>query len=111
MDITKNIYNFFFSRSFDIIEEYFTDYAVRKQDFLEDEDKWTKVLALVPDEHILLLLKEGRKWVFNDVLNTFYLQLYGVGHTVKDHSDSERGNPLLPHDLLFPISSKKEGRN
>ena len=25
---------------------------------------------------------------------------------VKDHSDSERRNPLLPHGLLFPISSK-----
>ena len=25
---------------------------------------------------------------------------------VKDHSDSERGNPLPPHILLFPISSK-----
>ena len=25
---------------------------------------------------------------------------------VKDHSDSERGNPLPPHWLLFPISSK-----
>ena len=24
----------------------------------------------------------------------------------KDHSDSERGNPLPPHRLLFPISSK-----
>ena len=23
---------------------------------------------------------------------------------VKDHSDSERGNPLLPHAILFPIS-------
>ena len=23
---------------------------------------------------------------------------------VKDHSDSEKGNPLLPHRLLFPIS-------
>ena len=37
--------------------------------------------------------------------NTFYLQLYGVGHIVKDHSDSERGNPLQPHGLLFPIST------
>ena len=26
--------------------------------------------------------------------------------SVKDHSDSERGNPLLPHGLLFLISSK-----
>ena len=25
---------------------------------------------------------------------------------VKDHSDSERGNPLLPHGLLFSINSK-----
>ena len=25
---------------------------------------------------------------------------------VKDHSDSERGNPLPPHGLLFLISSK-----
>ena len=25
---------------------------------------------------------------------------------VKDHSDSERGNPLPPHGILFPINSK-----
>ena len=49
--------------------------------------------------------KEGNV-LFNDALNTFYLRLYGVTHMVKDHSDSERGNPLLPHRLLFPISSK-----
>ena len=40
--------------------------------------------------------KEGNV-LFNDALNTFYLGLYGVKHTVKDHSDSERGNPLRPH--------------
>ena len=34
-------------------------------------------------------MKEGNV-LFNDTLNTFYLQLYGVGHMVKDHSDSER---------------------
>ena len=45
------------------------------------------------------LLKEGNV-LFNDALNTFYL------HIVKDHSDSERGNLLPPHRLLFPISSK-----
>ena len=37
----------------------------------------------------------------------FILRLYGVGHNmVKVHSDSEKGNALLPHRLLFPISSK-----
>ena len=49
--------------------------------------------------------KEGNV-LFNDALNTFYLRLYGVRHMVKDHSDSEKGNPLLPHRLLFPINSK-----
>ena len=44
--------------------------------------------------------------LFNNALNTFHLWLYGVRHMVKDHSDSERGNPLLPHELLFPINSK-----
>ena len=33
----------------------FKDYAVRKQDFLGDEDKYKKVLQLVPDENILSL--------------------------------------------------------
>ena len=49
--------------------------------------------------------KEGSV-LFNDALNTFYLRLYGVGHMVNGHSDSERENPLPPHGLLFPISSK-----
>ena len=47
--------------------------------------------------------KEGNV-LFNDTLNRFYLRLYGVRHMVKDHSDSERGNPLQPHRLLFPNS-------
>ena len=63
------------------------------------------------------LVKEGRKEMFyltrerernvlfNDALNTFYLRLYGVRHMVKDHSDSEKGYPLPPHRLLFPINS------
>ena len=36
----------------------------------------------------------------------FILRLHDVGHMVKDHSDSERGNLLPPHGLLFPINSK-----
>ena len=48
---------------------------------------------------------DGRK-EGNVLFNTFYLRLYGVRHMVKDHSDSEKGNLLPPHRLLFPISSK-----
>ena len=44
--------------------------------------------------------------LFNEALNTFYLRLYDIRYMVKDHSDSERGNPLSPHGLFFPISSK-----
>ena len=47
-----------------------------------------------------------RNVLFNDALNTFYLRFYGVRHMVKDHSDSEKGNPLPPHRLLLSINSK-----
>ena len=76
-----------------------------------------------------------RNVLFNDALTTFYLRLYGVRHMVKegrkemfyltthstyfiygyvasdiimvkDHSDSEKGNPLPPHRLLLSINSK-----
>ena len=49
--------------------------------------------------------KEGNV-LFNDALNTFHLRLYGVRHMVKCPTDSERGNPLPPHGLLFLINSK-----
>ena len=50
-------------------------------------------------------MKEG-SILFNDALNTFCLRLYGVRDIVKDHSDSERGNSLPRHRLLFPIRRK-----
>ena len=61
--------------------------------------------------------KEGNV-LFNDALNTFYLRLYGIRHMVKYNSgskegnvlfndaDSEKGNLLPQHGLLFLISSK-----
>ena len=64
---------------------------------------------LIASLSIIPHVSEGRKEenvLFNDVLNTFHLQLYGVRHMVKDYSDSEKGNPLPPHRLLFPINSK-----
>ena len=36
----------------------------------------------------------------------FIYGLYGVRHMVKDHSGCEKGSPLPPHRLLFPINSK-----
>ena len=45
-------------------------------------------------------MKEGNV-LFNDALNTFYLELYDVRHMVKDHSDNEKGNPLPPHRFFY----------
>ena len=72
----------------------------------------TKIIILFADilrrfysRDVGTLRNEGNV-LFNDALNIFYLRLYGIRHMVKDHSDSEKGNPLPPHGLLFPINSK-----
>ena len=57
---------------------------------------------LVPDA-------KGRKEMFNLTTHSTHFLiygLYGVRHMVRDHTYSERGNPLPPHGLLFPISNK-----
>ena len=66
----------------------------------------SEILLLVEhDPAFSQMAKEGNV-LFNNALNTFYLRLYDVRHMVKHHSDSEKGNPLPPHRLLFPINSK-----
>ena len=49
----------------------------------------------------------GRKEVFYlTTHSTHFIYGYMASDMFKDHSDSERGNPMPPHRLLFPISSK-----
>ena len=51
---------------------------------------------------------EGRKEMFYLTTHSTHF-IYGYMASallIKDHTDSERGNPLPPHGLLFPISSK-----
>jgi hypothetical protein len=43
----------FFREALKIVEEAFEDYACHKQDFLGDEEKWTKVLTQIPSEGLL----------------------------------------------------------
>ena len=38
--------------------------------------------------------------------STHFIYSYMASDMVNDHSDSERGNPLLPRELLFLTSSK-----
>ena len=55
----------------------------------------------------MTICKKEANVLFNDALDTFYLWLYGIGHTEKHNSDKTRANPLLPlHGLHFAISSK-----
>ena len=46
--------------------------------------------------HILSFSKKEGNDLYNDALKTFYLQLYGIRHTVKDHSDSKREREKKP---------------
>ena len=67
-------------------------------------DLWMKNYVKSFHEYycVYVLHSNGRKegnGLFNDALNTFYLRLYGVRHVVKYHTDSEGGDPLLPHGL------------
>ena len=67
------------------------------------DKKGIKLLAIVT------VLSTGRRkeMFYLTTQSTHYiLRLYGIRHMVKDHSDSEIGNPLPPHRLLFPINSK-----
>ena len=54
-------------------------------------------------------VKEGRKEMFYLTTHSTHF-IYGYMASdiimVKNNTDSERGNPLPPHGLLFPISSK-----
>ena len=61
------------------------------------------------NRYLITSMKEGHV-LFNDALNTFYFRLYGVGHMVKDHSDSERGNSfrLAAMVLLYASSHRQD---
>ena len=50
--------------------------------------------------------KERKGKVILTTHSTHFIYGYMASDMVKDHSDSERGNPLPPHRLLFSISSK-----
>ena len=52
-------------------------------------------------EVILVKRKKEANVLFNDVLNTFYLRLYGLRHMVKDHSDIERKPAAATWATLF----------
>ena len=59
-------------------------------------------------EPLLLIGKSslcgGSRFPFS--LSQWSLTICLTPYNRKDHSDSERGNPLPPHRLLFPINSK-----
>ena len=50
--------------------------------------------------------KEWRKRLFNDTFNTFYLQLYDIGHMVKDHSARNETHCCHFHGLLLLITAR-----
>ena len=85
---------------------YFTD----KIPFDVQEGKGRKEMfyLMMHSTHFIYGYMEGRKEMFYLTTHSthFILWLYGVRHMVKYHSDSEKGHPLTPHGLFFPISNK-----
>ena len=59
---------------------------------------------------VIVMKKEERKEMFYLTTHSthFYLRLYGVGPYIKDHSDSERGNPLLVVDTDIPFRGGRD---
>ena len=60
---------------------------------------------------VSLPLKARASFLFGHMEGMIYLTTHSthfiyVGHMIKGHSDSQSANPLPPHRLLFPISSK-----
>ena len=63
-------------------------------------------------------MKGGRKFLVNDVFKTFYLQLYGVRHLVKDHSAREKTHcchmgysfRLAARNILYAPSHRQDSR-
>ena len=51
---------------------------------------------------MFVVYKEG-EGMFYLTTHLTHLQLYDVRHMVKDHSDSERGNPLPPNGLAARV--------
>ena len=47
-----------------------------------------------------------REMFYLTMHSTHFIYGYGIRHMVKDHSDSEKENPLSPHRLLLLINSK-----
>ena len=50
------------------------------------------------------LKEEGRKEMFYLTMHSNFIYGYMVSDMVKDHLDSERGNPLPPHGIFFLIN-------
>ena len=65
------------------------------------EVEWLAVHHFVKSGlHSSTLDRKEETVLFNHALNMFYFQLYGNGHMIKCHSDSEKGN-LLPRNSLM----------
>ena len=71
------------------------------------ENRTSPLVFPIDKQIIFFLIQKSKKTSCSSGRKEiFYLRLYGIRHMVKHHSDSERGNLLPPHRLLFPISSK-----
>ena len=64
-------------------------------------------VVIIDLQVVLLLSKEREREMFYlTTHSTHFIYGYMASDMVKDHSDSEKGNPLPPYKLLLSINSK-----
>ena len=75
--------------------------------FLEQDDSLRHAGSEGSNTTPVIRKKERKKEMFYlTTHSTHFIYGYMASDMVKDHSDSEKGNPLSPHRLLLSISSK-----
>ena len=77
------------------------------KDYKYNERKYF-ICTILETTHTTTFVTPGRKeeMFYLTTHSTHFNYGYMASDMVKDHSDSETGNPLPPHGLLFPINSK-----
>lgn len=89
----------FISHSLEIVKARFDDYAVRKQDFLGDEEKQKKVLSLITDEKSRSLLEANFQKEFHaDVSKTAWDVMKQF---LEDNKNKSKGSKYVLEEIML----------
>ncbi|XP_022326360.2 DNA primase small subunit-like [Crassostrea virginica] len=92
----------FISHSLEIVKARFDDYAVKRQDFLGDEEKQKKVLSLITDEKIRNQLEDNFQKEFHDgVSKTAWPVMKKWINDNKNNTPSNKGTKYIVEEIML----------